>query len=119
MCVCVCDVFPSQGSTFPFSPCGHAFMPHPDWSRTQSPSPNGEESGIAQTELKTNIDHLLEVLTQLAPRPPPGVWVCSTDMLLTVPPQLGECLLIQLLVHECIIRVSSTFEWVDIHFHLA
>jgi hypothetical protein len=27
---------------------------------------------------------------QLGPGSPPGVWVCSTDMLLSVPPNLGE-----------------------------
>lgn len=29
-------------------------------------------------------------LLQLGPGSPPGVWVCSTDMLLTVPPDPGE-----------------------------
>lgn len=29
-------------------------------------------------------------LPQLGPGSPPGVWVCSTDMLLSVPPNPGE-----------------------------
>lgn len=29
-------------------------------------------------------------LFQICPGSPPGVWVCSTDMILTVPPDLGQ-----------------------------
>ncbi|KAK1330581.1 hypothetical protein QTO34_010776, partial [Cnephaeus nilssonii] len=37
-----------------------------------------------------NLDRLLDIMTyQLGPGSPPGVWVCSTDMLLSVPPNPG------------------------------
>ena len=75
-----------QGTTFPFSPCGHAFMP------VQQGTTGGEErEGVwsEQTEIKSNIDQLMSLLDQLCQNSPPGVWISSTDMLLTVPKTLG------------------------------
>lgn len=67
-----------KGTTFPFSPCGHGFMPHPS-----SPQP-GEGSGFDQTEVKNNIDHMMELLGKLCADTPPGVWVVNTDVFLKV-----------------------------------
>lgn len=44
----------------------------------------GAEEGLGQAT------HHLHSLPQLGPGSPPGVWVCSTDMLLSVPPNPGE-----------------------------
>ena len=59
-------------TTFPFCPCGHGFMPHP------SPAPSAQ-----RTETWTNFDQLMLFLDRLCAGTPPGVWVASTDMLLT------------------------------------
>lgn len=61
-------------TTFPFCPYGHGFMPHP----SPSPSPSPE-----RTETWTNFDELMLFLDRLCAGTPPGVWVASTDMLLT------------------------------------
>lgn len=68
------------GSTFPFSPCGHAFMPAP-----KGPQPGEDREGMEVTEVQTNIDKLITILTKFCRNSPPGVWVSSTDMLLEVP----------------------------------
>ena len=47
----------SQGATFPFSPCGHAFMPAPDMAG------GGGES--LTTEVTMNIDQLMENVTKV------------------------------------------------------
>lgn len=67
-------------------------MPHPYSPQPgdRPASPDEKWSGFSQTEVGTNIDHLLATLTRLCPDPPPGVWVCSTDMLLEVPENIGE-----------------------------
>ena len=61
------------GATFPFSPCGHAFMPH---------SSSSAELGFEQTEVPLNFDLLLDTLNKLSDKSPPGVWISSTDMVL-------------------------------------
>ena len=61
-----------QGTTFPFSPCGHGFMP--DSTSPQLHGGGGEEGvgGIdfKKTEVTMNIDRLVETLNQV------GVCVC-------------------------------------------
>lgn len=49
-----------QGSTFPFSPCGHGFMPDPSSSQ-----PGSEDDAFEHTEITTNIDTLLSSLSQV------------------------------------------------------
>ncbi|XP_073911780.1 L-fucose kinase isoform X5 [Castor canadensis] len=68
-----------MGRDFPFDDCGRAF--------TCLPVENPQAPVEA---LVCNLDCLLDVMThRLGPGSPPGVWVCSTDMLLSVPPNLG------------------------------
>ncbi|XP_014671997.1 PREDICTED: L-fucose kinase-like [Priapulus caudatus] len=65
-----------MGRDFPFDPCGRAFTSLP---ATQT---IGDKYG----GLLCNIDSLFDTVTRkLAGKAPPGVWVCSTDMFLTVP----------------------------------
>ncbi|XP_069882365.1 L-fucose kinase [Dipodomys merriami] len=68
-----------MGRDFPFDDCGRAFTCLP------------KENLRAPVEaLVCNLDCLLDIMThQLGPGSPPGVWVCSTDMLLSVPSNLG------------------------------
>ncbi|XP_005345726.1 L-fucose kinase isoform X1 [Microtus ochrogaster] len=68
-----------MGRDFPFDDCGRAF--------TCLPVENPQAPVEA---LVCNLDCLLEIMThRLGPGSPPGVWVCSTDMLLSVPPNPG------------------------------
>ncbi|PNI31934.1 FUK isoform 9, partial [Pan troglodytes] len=62
-----------MGRDFPFDDCGRAF--------TCLPMENPEGPVEA---LVCNLDCLLDIMTyRLGPGSPPGVWVCSTDMLLS------------------------------------
>ncbi|XP_072242727.1 L-fucose kinase [Leuresthes tenuis] len=64
------------GRDFPWSSCSRAFC----WL------PQGKPEQKVQAPVCC-LDLLLECLsTQICPGSPPGVWVCSTDMILTVPP---------------------------------
>ncbi|KAK2530056.1 Fuk [Columba guinea] len=64
-----------MGRDFSFDDCGRAFTCLP----VEEPSTQAEA-------LVCNLDSLLGTMTQrLCVGSPPGVWVCSTDMLLTVP----------------------------------
>ncbi|XP_022083958.1 L-fucose kinase-like [Acanthaster planci] len=66
------------GRSFCFDSCGRAFVTLP--VRHASKGEAGYEG------LVTNIDHLICTVTdKLSTGCPPGVWVCSTDMFLTVP----------------------------------
>ncbi|XP_069918830.1 L-fucose kinase isoform X2 [Oryctolagus cuniculus] len=64
-----------MGRDFPFDDCGRAFTCLP------VESPQAPEEALV-----CNLDSLLDIMTfRLGPGCPPGVWVCSTDMLLSVP----------------------------------
>ncbi|XP_048402241.1 L-fucose kinase [Stegostoma tigrinum] len=64
-----------MGRDFPFDDCGRSF--------TCLPLENYDSKAEA---LVCNIDVLLHIMTyKLGPGCTPGVWVCSTDMILTVP----------------------------------
>ncbi|XP_012292868.2 L-fucose kinase isoform X1 [Aotus nancymaae] len=68
-----------MGRDFPFDDCGRAF--------TCLPVENPQAPVEA---LVCNLDSLLDIMTyRLGPGSPPGVWVCSTDMLLSVPENTG------------------------------
>ncbi|NXR14113.1 FUK kinase, partial [Semnornis frantzii] len=68
-----------MGRDFSFDDCGRAFTCLP----VEDPSAPAEA-------LVCNLDSLLETMThRLCVGSPPGVWVCSTDMLLTVPSEPG------------------------------
>ncbi|NWS25046.1 FUK kinase, partial [Polioptila caerulea] len=68
-----------MGRDFSFDDCGRAFTCLP-----------AEEPGAAAEALVCNLDSLLETMThRLCVGSPPGVWVCSTDMLLNVPSTPG------------------------------
>ncbi|XP_053522615.1 L-fucose kinase isoform X3 [Artibeus jamaicensis] len=63
------------GRDFPFDDCGQAFICLP----VENPQAPVEA-------VVCNLDRLLDIMSyQLGPGSPPGVWVCSTDMLLSVP----------------------------------
>ncbi|XP_030313845.1 L-fucose kinase [Calypte anna] len=67
------------GRDFSFDDCGRAFTCLPV-----------EEPGAPAEALVCNLDSLLWTMThRLCVGSPPGVWVCSTDMLLTVPSTPG------------------------------
>ncbi|XP_051485160.1 L-fucose kinase isoform X2 [Apus apus] len=67
------------GRDFSFDDCGRAFTCLPM-----------EEPGAPAEALVCNLDSLLWTMThRLCVGSPPGVWVCSTDMLLTVPSAPG------------------------------
>nr|KAF6318462.1 hypothetical protein mPipKuh1_005279 [Pipistrellus kuhlii] len=69
-----------MGRDFPFDDCGRAF--------TCLPVENPQAPVEA---LVCNLDRLLDIMThRLGPGSPPGVWVSSTDMLLSVPPNPGR-----------------------------
>nr|XP_046249077.1 L-fucose kinase isoform X2 [Scatophagus argus] len=64
------------GRDFPWSSCSRAFC----WLPSENPDQR------VQAPLCC-LDLLLDCLTnQICPGSPPGVWVCSTDMILSVPP---------------------------------
>ncbi|XP_069511095.1 L-fucose kinase isoform X2 [Ambystoma mexicanum] len=68
-----------MGRDFPFDDCGRAFTCLPV-----------EDPGAAAESLVCNLDSLLATMTQkLCPGSPHGVWVCSTDMMLTIPSAPG------------------------------
>uniref|UniRef100_A0A663MMZ1 Fucose kinase n=1 Tax=Athene cunicularia TaxID=194338 RepID=A0A663MMZ1_ATHCN len=68
-----------QGRDFSFDDCGRAFTCLPV-----------EEPGALAEALVCNLDSLLGTMThRLCVGSPPGVWVCSTDMLLNVPSAPG------------------------------
>lgn len=68
-----------MGRDFPFDDCGRAFTCLPV-ENPQAPV----EATIC------NLDCLLDIMShRLGPGSPPGVWVCSTDMLLSVPENPG------------------------------
>ncbi|NXX51652.1 FUK kinase, partial [Tricholaema leucomelas] len=68
-----------MGRDFSFDDCGRAFTCLPV-----------EEPNAPAEALVCNLDSLLETMThRLCVGSPPGVWVCSTDMLLTVPSEPG------------------------------
>ncbi|XP_036130162.1 L-fucose kinase [Molossus molossus] len=68
-----------MGRDFPFDDCGRAF--------TCLPVENPQAPVEA---VVCNLDRLLDIMSyQLGPGSPPGVWVCSTDMQLSVPPNPG------------------------------
>ena len=55
-------------------------MPDPS-----SDQPGDESVNFKRTELRTNVDRLMDILHRLCLKSPPGVWVSSTDMMLRVP----------------------------------
>ncbi|XP_030437400.1 L-fucose kinase isoform X1 [Gopherus evgoodei] len=64
-----------MGRDFPFDDCSRAFTCLPV-----------EDPDAPAEALTCNLDSLLGTMThQLCRGSPPGVWVCSTDMLLTIP----------------------------------
>ncbi|XP_076989103.1 L-fucose kinase isoform X1 [Tamandua tetradactyla] len=68
-----------MGRDFPFDDCGRAFTCLPV-----------EQPQAPMEAVVCNLDCLLDTMThRLGPGSPPGVWVCSTDMLLSVPPNPG------------------------------
>uniref|UniRef100_A0A667XHV5 L-fucose kinase n=1 Tax=Myripristis murdjan TaxID=586833 RepID=A0A667XHV5_9TELE len=68
-------VFRLQGRDFPWSPCSRAFC----WLAQEKPDQKVQAPVCC-------LDLLLDCLNnQICPGSPPGVWVCSTDMILTVP----------------------------------
>nr|XP_060506159.1 L-fucose kinase isoform X1 [Panthera onca] len=68
-----------MGQDFPFDDCGRAF--------TCLPVENPQAPVEA---VVCNLDCLLDTMShRLGPGSPPGVWVCSTNMLLSVPPNPG------------------------------
>ncbi|XP_072374710.1 L-fucose kinase isoform X2 [Scyliorhinus torazame] len=70
-----------MGRDFPFDDCGRSF--------TCLPMENPDSKAEA---LVCNIDVLLHTMTyKLGPGCTPGVWVCSTDMILTIPSYPDIC----------------------------
>lgn len=69
-----------MGRDFPFSSCGRFF--------NTLPAKHKEESKEHLCDcLVSNFDLLLELVSNtLSVNAPPGVWICSTDMILTVAP---------------------------------
>ncbi|XP_058500712.1 L-fucose kinase [Solea solea] len=67
------------GRDFPWSSCSRAFC----WLPQEKPEHKVQAPVCC-------VDLLLDCLTaQICPGSPPGVWVCSTDMILTVPPDFA------------------------------
>uniref|UniRef100_A0AAQ5YQ57 L-fucose kinase n=1 Tax=Amphiprion ocellaris TaxID=80972 RepID=A0AAQ5YQ57_AMPOC len=67
------------GRDFPWSSCSRAFC----WLPQEKPDQKVQAPVCC-------LDLLLDSLSnQICPGSPPGVWVCSTDMILTVPPDFG------------------------------
>uniref|UniRef100_A0A669DFA5 L-fucose kinase n=1 Tax=Oreochromis niloticus TaxID=8128 RepID=A0A669DFA5_ORENI len=74
-------IFPirPQGRDFPWSSCSRAFC----WLPEEKPDQKVQAPVCC-------LDLLLDCLNnQICPGSPPGVWVCSTDMILAVPPDFG------------------------------
>uniref|UniRef100_A0A4W3IP13 L-fucose kinase n=1 Tax=Callorhinchus milii TaxID=7868 RepID=A0A4W3IP13_CALMI len=70
-----------MGRDFPFDDCGRSFTCLP-----------AERLDSEVEALVCNIDILLHIMThKLGPGSPPGVWVCSTDMILTIPSYPDIC----------------------------
>ncbi|KAM4614483.1 L-fucose kinase [Discoglossus pictus] len=64
-----------MGRDFVFDDCGRGFTALPV-----------EDSQMPVASLTCNLDSLLDTLRhKLCPGSPPGVWICSTDMVLTLP----------------------------------
>uniref|UniRef100_A0A667XPR4 L-fucose kinase n=1 Tax=Myripristis murdjan TaxID=586833 RepID=A0A667XPR4_9TELE len=75
LCVCLCVCVCVCGRDFPWSPCSRAFC----WLAQEKPDQKVQAPVCC-------LDLLLDCLNnQICPGSPPGVWVCSTDMILTVP----------------------------------
>ncbi|XP_022614868.1 L-fucose kinase [Seriola dumerili] len=67
------------GRDFPWSSCSRAFC----WLPPERPDQRVQAPVCC-------LDLLLDCLsTQVCPGSPPGVWVCSTDMILTIPPDFA------------------------------
>uniref|UniRef100_A0A3P8X4B2 L-fucose kinase n=1 Tax=Cynoglossus semilaevis TaxID=244447 RepID=A0A3P8X4B2_CYNSE len=67
------------GRDFPWSSCSRAFC----WLPREKPDQKVQAPVCC-------LDLLLDCLsTKICPGSPPGVWVCSTDMILTVPPDFA------------------------------
>lgn len=54
----------------------------PDPSSNQ---PGDEFVDFERTEIKTNVDRLMDTLELICSKSPPGVWISSTDMMLSLP----------------------------------
>lgn len=63
-----------HGREYALEPCGKAFMSVPGIHAASIDQINGHS---------TNLENLLNVTSQMQENGPPGVWVCSTDMILT------------------------------------
>uniref|UniRef100_A0A1E1X3Z0 Putative l-fucose kinase n=1 Tax=Amblyomma aureolatum TaxID=187763 RepID=A0A1E1X3Z0_9ACAR len=59
---------------YALEPCGKAFMSIPEIHAASIDQITGRS---------TNLENLLNVVSQMQENGPPGVWVCSTDMILT------------------------------------
>lgn len=65
------------GEAFPFDPCGRAFV--------TLPCKHSSSQTMGYDGLVNNLDSIIDTITsKLSPASPNGVWVTSTDMLLTV-----------------------------------
>ncbi|KAG7231612.1 hypothetical protein INR49_011007 [Caranx melampygus] len=84
MFLCECPAadscwFSLQGRDFPWSSCSRAFC----WLPREDPDQRVQAPVCC-------VDLLLDLLSsQICPGAPPGVWVCSTDMILSVPPDFA------------------------------
>ncbi|XP_067928995.1 L-fucose kinase-like [Watersipora subatra] len=66
-----------MGGRYMYSAIGGAFITAPVTDSTSLPSDTG---------IMTILDHLIDVMSsKVAAGSPPGVWVCSTDMVLSIP----------------------------------
>ncbi|XP_075530473.1 L-fucose kinase-like isoform X1 [Dermacentor variabilis] len=80
-----------HGREYALEPCGKAFMSLPGIHAASIDQINGHS---------TNLENLLSITSQMQENGPPGVWVCSTDMILTCRniainwPWVKDCLLI-------------------------
>ncbi|XP_037280883.2 L-fucose kinase-like [Rhipicephalus microplus] len=63
-----------HGREYPLEPCGKAFMSVPEIHAVSIDQINGHS---------TNLENLFNITSQMQQNGPPGVWVCSTDMILT------------------------------------
>lgn len=63
-----------HGREYALEPCGKAFMSVPGIHAASIDQINGHS---------TNLENLLSITSQMQENGPPGVWVCSTDMILT------------------------------------
>ncbi|XP_077861896.1 L-fucose kinase-like [Saccoglossus kowalevskii] len=68
------------GRNYPYDPCGRAFVAIPAMHH------GSQDTGYSC--LMYNINSLLDTMTtKISPGSPPGVWICSTDMFLTIESQ--------------------------------